>query len=193
VPKRNLKRDLGSVLETVLSAVEPAEESEHLREIFSNSESHYQLGYNPKSPKALINHLQKCLSYTKVNGETEKIRIGTALAEAFANAIDHGNLELCSSMRESDMALYKKTAAERASIEPYCCRRVHVTARFQPDQATFIVRDEGPGFDPADLPDPTDPENLCKPGGRGVMLMRTFMDEVTFNDKGNEITMVKRL
>jgi anti-sigma regulatory factor (Ser/Thr protein kinase) len=42
------------------------------------------------------------------------------------------------------------------------------------------------------LPDPTDPENLLKVSGRGILLMRTFMDEVRFNDRGNEVTMVKR-
>jgi anti-sigma regulatory factor (Ser/Thr protein kinase) len=42
------------------------------------------------------------------------------------------------------------------------------------------------------LPDPRDPENLVKPSGRGVLLIRTFMDEVAFNDKGNQITMIKR-
>ena len=55
-----------------------------------------------------------------------------------------------------------------------------------------MIRDEGPGFDPDGLPDPTDPENLTKASGRGVLLIRTFMDEVRFNDTGNEITMIKR-
>ena len=59
-------------------------------------------------------------------------------------------------------------------------------------EAVFVVRDEGPGFDPNSLPDPTDPENLLKPSGRGIMLIRTFMDAVSFNEKGNEVTMVKR-
>jgi anti-sigma regulatory factor (Ser/Thr protein kinase) len=54
------------------------------------------------------------------------------------------------------------------------------------------MRDEGPGFDPKELPDPTDPENLLKLSGRGILLMRTFMDDVKFNDRGNEVTMVKR-
>ena len=56
---------------------------------------------------------------------------------------------------------------------------------------TFTVRDEGPGFDPSKLPDPTDPANLEKISGRGLLLMRTFMDEVRFNATGNEVTMVK--
>jgi anti-sigma regulatory factor (Ser/Thr protein kinase) len=54
------------------------------------------------------------------------------------------------------------------------------------------VRDEGPGFDPGGLPDPTDPANLERPCGRGLLLMKTFMDEVRYNDRGNEVTMRKR-
>ena len=60
------------------------------------------------------------------------------------------------------------------------------------DSATFVISDEGPGFDAAALRDPTDPENLEKAGGRGLLLINAFMDEVRHNDMGNEITMVKR-
>ena len=59
-------------------------------------------------------------------------------------------------------------------------------------EATFVVRDEGPGFDVASLPDPTDPENLTKASGRGVILMRTLMDEVHYSTAGNTVTMIKR-
>ena len=52
------------------------------------------------------------------------------------------------------------------------------------------MRDEGRGFDYHGLPDPCDPENLTKASGRGVLLIRTFMDDVSFNERGNEITMV---
>ncbi|MGE0608143.1 MAG: ATP-binding protein, partial [Pirellulales bacterium] len=48
------------------------------------------------------------------------------------------------------------------------------------------------GFDPSKLPDPTDPANLEKASGRGLLLMRSFMDEVTYNATGNQITLVKR-
>jgi len=54
------------------------------------------------------------------------------------------------------------------------------------------VEDEGPGFDPATLPVPTDPANLERIGGRGLMLIRTFMDEVEHNEKGSRITLRKR-
>ena len=56
----------------------------------------------------------------------------------------------------------------------------------------IVVRDEGPGFQQKELPDPTDPANLDKLSGRGLLLIQTFMDEIRFNDQGNEITLIKR-
>ena len=63
-------------------------------------------------------------------------------------------------------------------------------------KAVYVIRDDGPGFDPASLPDPLDPENLEKAGGRGLLLIRTFMDEVRFRrhpDGGMEIVLKKNL
>ena len=56
----------------------------------------------------------------------------------------------------------------------------------------FTIRDEGPGFNPSALPDPTDPVNVGKISGRGLLLMRTFMDAVNYNEAGNELTIRKR-
>jgi serine/threonine-protein kinase RsbW len=58
-------------------------------------------------------------------------------------------------------------------------------------QAT--VRDQGAGFDPSAIPDPTRPENITRSCGRGLYLMRQLLDEVSFNDRGNEVTLVLRL
>ena len=55
------------------------------------------------------------------------------------------------------------------------------------------VRDQGAGFDPGAVPDPTRPENLSRPCGRGLFLMRQLLDEVWYNDRGNEVTLVLRL
>jgi serine/threonine-protein kinase RsbW len=55
------------------------------------------------------------------------------------------------------------------------------------------VRDQGAGFDPASIPDPTRPENVSRPCGRGLFLMRQLLDEVWYNDRGNEVTLVLRL
>ena len=55
------------------------------------------------------------------------------------------------------------------------------------------VRDQGSGFDPASVPDPTRPENITRGCGRGLFLMRELLDEVSYNDRGNEVKLVLRL
>ena len=65
----------------------------------------------------------------------------------------------------------------------------------QQDQLTISVRDHGEGFDPTTLPDPLDPLNLLNPAGRGILYMRTFMDDVAYHrhpEGGMLVTMAKR-
>jgi anti-sigma regulatory factor (Ser/Thr protein kinase) len=118
-------------------------------------------------------------------------RVGIALEEALLNAIYHGNLEISSELKKNGDEPFHALARERRAQEPYAARRVRVVSRVSPKKATFVVTDEGPGFDVSKLPDPTDPENLDKPSGRGLLLMRTFMDDVRYNATGNRVTMTK--
>jgi anti-sigma regulatory factor (Ser/Thr protein kinase) len=68
-----------------------------------------------------------------------------------------------------------------------------VEAEFTHDEVRYRIRDQGHGFNPATVLDPrTTPRHLTADSGRGLSLMRLFMDEVTFNERGNEITLVKR-
>ena len=83
-----------------------------------------------------------------------------SLREAVLTAMDHGNLELNSALRETDCAEYHRLGEERRQQEPYRSRRVHVSARETPGESVYVVRDEGPGFDPSALPDPLDPANM---------------------------------
>ncbi len=72
-------------------------------------------------------------------------------------------------------------------------RQITISYLVEADKLILKVRDQGPGFDFGMIPDPTLMENLMHPGGRGVFLTLKMMDEVSFNDVGNEVTMVKRL
>jgi anti-sigma regulatory factor (Ser/Thr protein kinase) len=69
---------------------------------------------------------------------------------------------------------------------------VTIDIAIAPQEVRFRIADEGPGFDPDSLPDPTDPENIARASGRGLLLIHTFMDEVAHNARGNEIAMLKR-
>jgi serine/threonine-protein kinase RsbW len=99
--------------------------------------------------------------------------VGLAIRESVVNAMRHGN------------------GNDRR-------KRVHVEFKVLPESTPCVwirVRDEGPGFDPSTLPDPLAPENLLKASGRGIFLIRSFMDELTLQraaEGGMEMVMVKR-
>jgi serine/threonine-protein kinase RsbW len=85
-----------------------------------------------------------------------------AVTEAVNNAIKHGN--------RSDST-----------------KNVSLTLSFEEGLIKFKIEDEGTGFDPSHLPDPTSPENIEKPGGRGIFLMKHLSDEVQFDDNGRVV------
>ena len=72
-------------------------------------------------------------------------------------------------------------------------KSVEVELSMGPGRLEATVRDQGAGFDPTTVPDPTRPENLTRGCGRGLFLMRQLLDEVSYNDRGNEVTLVLRL
>jgi len=120
-------------------------------------------------------------------------RVQVAIYEALMNAIDHGNLEIKPNCKNPnfDEVIYELIKKERLGNPEYGNRRV--TARYQvsDDRITYHIKDEGCGFDYMNIEDPTAPHNLAKYSGRGVALIKMYMDEVSFNEKGNEIIMVK--
>jgi anti-sigma regulatory factor (Ser/Thr protein kinase) len=118
--------------------------------------------------------------------------VAVALEEALNNALYHGNLELTSELREAERQAYRDLVGARLQTAPYRDRRIFVDAKLSRTAVVFTIRDEGRGFDPSQLPDPTGPENLEKASGRGLLLMHTFTDELLFNQVGNEVTLIKR-
>jgi anti-sigma regulatory factor (Ser/Thr protein kinase) len=155
------------------------------------SESSFILRNDCTLFEPLITHLQESISYQGLCAPADCSRIGMALAEALSNALYHGNLEVGSILRAEDDQAYWDLVTQRSSQRPYSDRHISVTATLSHNSAEFVICDQGPGFNPQDLLDPTDPENLEKPSGRGILVMRTFMDAVYFNDAGNSVTLKK--
>ncbi|TMQ32677.1 MAG: response regulator [Planctomycetota bacterium] len=192
VPKRNLANDLPDTIESVLGVAKANRSQLRLLECLIDTQSHFVLENDAALIPSLIGHLENNLTRMKLCDENGLIRVAVALREALINAIHHGNLEIDSGLREKDEKHYCTLVEERRQQEPYLDRRVHVYAKESHHEAYYVIRDEGPGFDPTSLPDPLDPANLEKVSGRGLLLIRTFMDEVHHNKEGNEITMIKR-
>lgn len=116
-----------------------------------------------KTSDAVLDHMDR-LAYPK----NSRFAIKLAFEEGLQNAFKHGHHDLPESTP------------------------VRVGYRVDRDQVAIVIEDRGPGFRPEDVPDPTDPSNLEKPSGRGVMLMRAYMSEVRYNDPGNRVCMIYR-
>lgn len=122
--------------------------------------------------------------------ELEGIR--TSIHEIVLNAIEHGNLAITydekSQLMQSVLGL-KREIARRAADPRYRDRRVLVTFQNTPQVAIVTVADQGDGFDHSKLPDPSQLGDA--PHGRGILITKIFMDEVRYNAKGNEVTLMK--
>lgn len=192
VPKRTLVSDLLETVHGVL-AVSCRERSHwRLMGCMTHSDSTFSLENDCSLFGPLVAYLQQEITRLGLCDEAERTRIGVALEEALANALYHGNLEVGSELREADGRAYSALVERRRRQSPYRDRRIHVLASLSRRRARIVISDQGAGFDPAALPDPSQPANLERVSGRGVLLMRTFMDEVIYNEPGNTVTLVKR-
>jgi CheY-like chemotaxis protein/anti-sigma regulatory factor (Ser/Thr protein kinase) len=192
VPKRDLAEDLVATIQDILDVTHHGIREEQLVACLEATESRFVIDSDVAKLPAVIGHLEQGLARMRLCDETGRLQVAVALREALVNAMYHGNLEVSSALLEQDAGGFDELVERRRAESPYRDRRVHLTATETREAATYVVLDEGPGFDPATLPDPTDVANLEKPSGRGLLLIRTFMDEVRHNLKGNKITMVLR-
>jgi CheY-like chemotaxis protein len=191
VPKRLLAQNLVDVVGHLVSVAAGQRTHEFLMGRMSRIEYGVFLDNDWSMVDPLVRCIEDGITQMGLCDDTERIRVGVALTEALLNAIYHGNLDVNSDLREGDWQAFQALAVERSGQPPYRDRRVHFDAKLARDEAIFSIRDEGAGFDVSTIPDPTDPSNIEKASGRGILLMQVFMDEVVFNEAGNEVTMTK--
>lgn len=192
VPKRSLATDLVEISRRVLAATREEQSVSQLMRRLTTRHEVFTLETDLDLLMSMCRYLQQTLTECWGLEKIERLRLGTALEEALLNAYYHGNLEVSSALKLTNHHDFYAMANSRLTQEPYGNRRISVKFSLDDRQALITVEDEGPGFNPQTLPDPTNTENLDLPCGRGVMLMRAFMDDVTYNDAGNAVTLVKR-
>ena len=112
---------------------------------------------------------QEILSALEAHGfnQDDIFAVHLALEEAFLNAVKHGN-----------------------RMNP--AKKVMIDYAVDSEQAEIRMTDEGSGFDPRSVPDPRVGENLYRPAGRGLLLIRSYMHTVEYNEQGNSLRMIRR-
>ena len=196
VPKSKLDEMLLGTLEQVLGLIKANRSYASLIDCLNHNEFDFTLSNDPALIEPLVDLMQQMLSGMNLCDTVERVRVGMALEHALANAMYHGNLELSREELAEDAATaiegLRSEVEERQLLQPYSDRRIYFHASMSKSEATFVIRDEGHGFDTSIVPKPGDARSLERDGGQGLVLMTTFMTEVRFNDKGNEVTMLKQ-
>ncbi len=196
VPKSQLADSLLETVNQVIAARRAEQSDRDLVKCRARSDYAFSLENDVALFDPLVGFAQQCVVDMGLDDATGQFRIGIALRHALLNALYRGNLEIspadmqCSReelLRGGESGL----VAQRLAQQPYCDRRIQVRVSASSEELQYVVRDEGPGFDTSRAPD-ANFEMWDENTGRGLMLMRAFMDEVRFNEQGNEVTLIKR-
>jgi CheY-like chemotaxis protein len=196
VPKPQLGECLLDAVSQALALAQADHTYERLISCLQKCEFDFELDNDPELVDALVDLIQQMAAGMGLTDATGRFRLGAAVKEAVQNAIYRGNLELtyaeAMDVRGDLDDDLMQTINERRMQSPYGDRRVLMQVSMNVDEARFVVRDGGNGFAVAMFAPTAAPGALETKGGRGLVLMRAFMDQVTFNDRGNEVTLVLR-
>lgn len=147
-----------------------------------------------------LSHIRQIISYfgkqtqdVCINYNLDSNKLAICLQECLTNAIIHGNFSIDSDLKEQDWTAFDSLIKTRETQSDFSSKSVTVSFHQTPSLLQFTITDQGNGFNPNDLPDPTDPESWLKLSGRGILFIRSYMDEVNWNDVGNVIVMTKYL
>lgn len=195
VPKRTLAQGLVKTLRRVLATAQEDVNQLRLVNRLVNREEHYLMDLDYPVLMALADSIPDAILKFHICHPTDRVRLCVAVEEALSNAYYHGNLGISSELRVNDYPACESLIRQRLRDPEYKDRKISVRVRYTLKEAEITIRDDGAGFDPSKIPnagDRSDSMNLESLYGRGILLMRTFMTEVHFNEKGNEVTMIKR-
>lgn len=196
IPKSQMADRLLGTVQRLLGMVRGQHNYERLVEYQQRIEYSFCLENKASLIDPIIGLVHDIASSARFSDARGRLQIAVALEQSLLNALYHGNLEisadeLTQARSQTETGSTSKLVSQRKSSEPYCHRKIHIDIRVSKQEARFVIRDEGPGFDTNSVPDSNDPRVLEDAKGHGLVLMATFMDEVTFNSKGNEVVLVK--
>lgn len=192
LPKRKLRQLLEETVQRVLGATRQRQLQHTLLEHRTRERVELQIENDLALVSPVVRLLTELGQDFGVFDGTRRIRISVAVEEAIVNAIVHGNLEVSSELREREDDEYHRLIEQRRKNAPWSSRKVRIVAEASPEMISYEICDSGPGFDLSTLKNPTDSENLLRNSGRGILLMRSFMDDVHYGQDGSQVRLIAR-
>ncbi|MEL7499360.1 MAG: response regulator [Planctomycetota bacterium] len=188
VPKSELADNLVDTVMHILVMSETDSRYKKLIACTRKTDFEFDLESDPAIIEPLIEMVQQVAVSQGLLTHNNRVQMTVALEHALHNAMIRGNLELS---RDEMPVPNPRVIRERLKEPKYSNRKVYFRSLVTPECAQFWIRDEGPGFDTSKVPAADDPASFRDGTGRGLVLIKAFMDEVTFDQTGNEICMKK--
>ncbi len=180
------------LLTVIRRAVDAREATEHKRRLFADSHKTWSCRVRPNRANVrwVAQQLAVEMEAFVFDGDVRPRRLIIALDEALNNAVIHGALQVDSSLKEVQRE-FERVVSEREQDPAWSERLVRIESDFRADRLEVRITDPGDGFDVASLPDPEDPEALLRSHGRGILIMRALVDELSFEDGGRCVRLVQ--
>jgi CheY-like chemotaxis protein len=187
--------ELSYVLDRVYRAVEEEADIRQVVDVVAVRSTRLSIPGVPSAIAKIVAYLGRELRNNYPGWELPYAEIKLALYEALANAVEHGNLGITYEAKTKALQTpggIDEMIRKRLADPEYMGRRVHVEADYLPGSVAYRIRDEGHGFDPEML-SRTPLADTSALHGRGIALIRHYMSDVTWNETGNEIRLLRRL
>jgi len=195
VPKAKRAERLVETVRRVLARSKANRNTKRLSQCIGKVDATFYLENDPESIPPVVDYVQQLVGGLEMSDEMERLRAGVALEEALVNAMCHGNLELTADdldrSRGGGRSRLRDIVSARRSQHPYCDRRIVLEVHVTNNSARFVIRDSGQGFDKISTYRSMEKDCFDNGNGRGVALMNMLMDEVAYNEEGNELTLIK--
>ncbi|MFT5303578.1 MAG: CheY-like chemotaxis protein/anti-sigma regulatory factor (Ser/Thr protein kinase) [Mariniblastus sp.] len=199
VPKCGLSKYLLETVEQLLSLATHDMSKERLMQDTTSARFQFNLTSDQSIIAPLIDYISSNMVELKIGDQSEQRHVSVAIEESVLNAIFHGNFELGpDAVRYARQQMHdgsiSEEVAERCALLPYRDRKIKIAVELNRKQVSIVVRDDGAGFDvAAETLKALELGQLSNEDGRGLTLMHTLMDEVAFNDLGNEVRLNLRI
>jgi len=156
-----------------------------------NKKINIELDNNITVISPTVSKIEKWL--TRYFDDEKIIPMGLGVSEMIFNSIEHGNLEISYAEKTKylDKDIYFSELEKRAALPKFKNRKVKITCVHEGDTVKIILKDDGDGFNWKLIPSMQD--NLYESHGRGINITQYCFDNVYFNEKGNEVTLVKKI
>ena len=191
VGKSTLQQGLARTVLKVVNANQQSRRIRQVRDGLTSISISFEIDNDPALIQPLLHEVRDALDRFKIGGSSAPQLI-VGVEEAISNALYHGNLEIGSELKHTNFAEFYKQAQQARSNPKFSRRSVRLSIDASHFGAKITVADDGQGFDPASVPDPTLPENIARAHGRGLLMMRAFFDDVRFNKLGNAVILTVR-